>query len=180
MPRGATCETNLSGAARGAGRITRRRLLVLTGGTAASALLASSGIAHASRGQTIPQAVAAVLASRPQAAAPTMAPLAGFQQATQMGFAPINSSLTFGPPADLGAGWDGTLWAIDSSGAPHVYNPLSDSWQLHGTGVDGAALINDAGPAVYFRGGEVFVADGSGQGAQPIATLWPQLRRATS
>ena len=43
-------------------------------------------------------------------------------------------------------------------GAPHVYDSLSDTWQLHGTGVDAAALIGDQGPAVYFRGREVFVS----------------------
>ena len=66
------------------------------------------------------------------------------------------------------------MWAIDGSGAPHLYDPLSDSWQLHGTGIDAAALIDDQGPAVYFRGSEVFIADGRTT-ASAIASVWPQL-----
>ena len=73
-------------------------------------------------------------------------------------------------------GWDGTLWAIDAIGAPHVYDPISDSWQLHGTGIDGAALINDQGPRVYFRGSETFIDNGQSTGLNTsIATIWPQL-----
>ena len=41
-------------------------------------------------------------------------------------------------------------------------------------GIDGAALIDDSGPAVYFRGSEVFIADG-GTTPSAIATVWPQL-----
>ena len=120
------------------------------------------------------EAVAAVLAPTARSA-PSAAPrMALFEQAAHAGFSPINSSLTFGPPADLASGWDGTVWAIDGSGAPHVYDPLADTWQLHGTGIGGAALIEDTGPAVYFRGGEVFIADGR-TSADAIAMVWPQL-----
>ncbi|MBV9933564.1 MAG: hypothetical protein JO367_04615, partial [Actinobacteria bacterium] len=163
---------------RGTPRLTRRRLLLLAGGAAGTGLLAASGVAHAdlqgNQRETLPQAVAAVMAAAAPAAAAATDPLAGFRQATQTGFAPINSALTFGAPTDLASGWDGTLWAIDGKGAPHVYDPLGDSWQLHGTGIDGAALIEDQGPAVYFRGGEVFIADGQ-HSAQAIATVWPEL-----
>ena len=76
--------------------------------------------------------MAAVLAAAAPAA--QISPLAPFQQAAQTSFAPINSGLTFGQPTDMAAGWDGTLWAIDQQGAPHVYDPLSDTWQLHGSG----------------------------------------------
>ena len=117
------------------------------------------------------------------ASAPAAAPLAGFQHATQAEFAPISSMLTFGAPVDLASGWDGTVWAIDGSGAPHLYDPLSDSWQLHGTGIDAAALIDDQGPAVYFRGSEVFTADGRTtrvshrQRVAAVTAELPQIRR---
>src|SRR5215470_828170 len=115
-------------------RLTRRRLLLLLGGSAAGVgLLAVSGTASANppaRDQQarIGAAVAAALASPALAAAQSGTPLAGFQQATQSGFNPINSTLTFGAPVDVAAGWDGTLWATDGSGAPHIYDPLADSW----------------------------------------------------
>ena len=31
----------------------------------------------------------------------------------------VSAEPSFGPPSDIAAGWDGTLWAIDSAGAPH-------------------------------------------------------------
>ena len=160
--------------------LSRRRLLLLLGGSVAGAgLLAVTGTASADASvhdqhTLLDEAVAAVLAPTARSApsaAPRMAP---FEQAAHAGFSPINSSLTFGPPADLASGWDGTVWAIDGSGAPHVYDPLADTWQLHGTGIGGAALIEDTGPAVYFRGGEVFIADGR-TSADAIAMVWPQL-----
>ena len=149
-------------------------MLALAGGTAASGLLVASGVAQADaptlQAAKMSQAVAAVLAAAPLTAA---TPLAAFQQAAQAGFVPVNSSLTFGEPADMAAGWDGTLWAIDTAGAPHLYDPLNDNWQLHGGGVDGVARIGQQGPTLYFRGPQVFV---SGQGGlQSIAQLLPQL-----
>src|SRR5690349_21550241 len=115
-------------------RLTRRQLLVLLGGSAAGAsLLASTGTAFGDttgrdRQALLNEAVGAVLG--PPQLAGAARPLAAFRQAAQAGFSPINSALTFGAPTDLAAGWDGTLWAIDESGAPHVYDPLSTSWQL--------------------------------------------------
>src|SRR5215471_1321313 len=79
-----------------------------------------------------------VLVSPVLATTKKAAPVAAIQQAIQAGFSPINSTLTFGAPTDVAAGWDGTVWAIDGQGAPHVYDPLTDSWQLHGTGLDAA------------------------------------------
>jgi hypothetical protein len=32
-------------------------------------------------------------------------------------FTQMPSTLVFGPPTDISMGWDGTLWAIDASGA---------------------------------------------------------------
>ena len=58
-------------------------------------------------------------------------------------FNPISSNLAFGPPSDISMGWDGTVWAIDASGAPHSYDPVGDRWQPQGEGVDAAALVGD-------------------------------------
>ncbi|HEY1295955.1 MAG TPA: hypothetical protein VGJ60_23000, partial [Chloroflexota bacterium] len=163
-------------------RITRRRLLLLLGGSAAGAsLLATAGNALAAttehaRQAALSDAVAAVLG--PVAVASAAEPLAGFQAATQAGFSPIDSSLTFGVPTDLAAGWDGTAWAIDDHGAPYVYDSLSNTWQLHGTGIDAAvSSIPWLYPAVYFKGSEVWIADGQ-HSVQPIASVWPNLPRS--
>ena len=119
-------------------------MLLLLGGSAAGAGCWPSparlrGTSSPDQQARLSEAVAAVLAPPPlaatSAAAQAGAPLAGFQQATTSGFNSINSTLTFGAPTDVAAGWDGTLWAIDGSGAPHLYDPIADSWQFHGTGV---------------------------------------------
>src|SRR5690242_11480299 len=97
-------------------RFTRRQALARPGSTAKTGLLVACDPAHAdappARGELMPQAVSAVVkASAP--AAPRVAALMPFGQATQTSFLPIDSGLTFGPPTDVAAGWDGTLWAID-------------------------------------------------------------------
>src|SRR5690348_13070476 len=56
-------------------------------------------------------------------------------------FTPLPSALAFGPPTDISMGWDGTLWAIDGSGAPHLYDPTTNAWQVHGDGIDAAAWV---------------------------------------
>jgi len=127
-------------------RLTRRRLLALLGGSAAcTSLLAASGSASAETSAheghaRMDQAVAAVLDQPVRAAAqPATAPLGAIQQAVPSGFSPVNSTLTFGSPTDIAAGWDGTVSAIDGQGAPHVIllwavtGPVfrfSDAWQL--------------------------------------------------
>jgi hypothetical protein len=176
-------------------RLTRRSLLLLVGGALGAGLLTATRVAHAEtphqEHETPPQAVAAVMvASAPAAAtnAPgsaTNAPAAAinaldsFRHATQAGFVPIDSTLTFGAPTDLASGWDGTLWAIDSSGAPHQYDPVADTWGLHGPRVDAAALIQNVGPAVYFQGSEMFIADGQSP-AQAITPRGQTCPQATS
>ncbi|MBV9172436.1 MAG: hypothetical protein JOZ81_20365, partial [Chloroflexi bacterium] len=163
-------------------RLTRRRMLLLVGGAAAgTGLVAVSGAdAWTDSGQqpsSVAQAIAAVLGAGPETAfaqSTSSNSLGVFQQASQNGFTSINAKLTFGPPTDLASGWDGTLWAIDTAGAPHLYDPTHDQWELFGDGVDAAALIQDAGPAVYFRGAEVYIANGP-QLPQPIAHVWPTL-----
>ena len=93
-------------------RLTRRRLLLVLGGSAASmGLLAVSGTGSAEispreHHTLLNEAVAAVLAPAALAAAPAAAePLAPFRQSTLAGFMPINSTLTFGAAADLASGW---------------------------------------------------------------------------
>lgn len=85
-------------------RFGRRRLLLLAGGAAATGLLATSVAAFASestsdRKQRLDTAVAAVADTT---AAPRKQPFEAsrgiFEQASQTGFVPIASSLTFGPP----------------------------------------------------------------------------------
>ena len=91
-------------------------------------------------------------------------------------FNAIASTTAFGPPADLSAGWDGTLWATDASGAPHLYDPSANQWNLHGEGVDAAAYD---GQTIYlFRGSQyVTVNQATNQTSAPIdiATTWPKL-----
>ncbi|MCS5692752.1 PQQ-binding-like beta-propeller repeat protein [Cyanobium sp. FGCU-6] len=87
-----------------------------------------------------------------------------------------SSSLATGEPiADISAGWDGTLWAVDSLGIPHVYDPLQQSWQTYGKGVDAAAKWGDA--LYLFSGADVAIYDlaTSQVTLQTIATLWPDL-----
>ena len=57
----------------------------------------------------------------------------------QPGFLPQPSALTFGSPADLAIGWDGTRVGRRRPGAPHVFDPIAGAWQSHGTGVDAVA-----------------------------------------
>jgi hypothetical protein len=167
-----------------ASRLTRRKMLVLLGGSAAGAsLLAATGDAFAEanardRKTVLNEALAAVLAPSALAAAQATDHLAGYRQATQAGFSPINSRLTFGQPTDVAAGWDGTAWAIDGQGAPHVYDALTDTWQLHGSGLDAAVTSFPwLYPAVYFKDSEVLIADGQ-HSVQPIASVWPQLPKS--
>ena len=90
-------------------------------------------------------------------------------------FTPLPSELSFGPPTDISMGWDGTLWAIDASGAPHLYGPTQNTWQPHGDGIDAAAWVGTT--YYFFRGSQVVTAEYYQKtGApQPIATLFPRL-----
>ncbi len=109
----------------------------------------------------------------------------------QPGFLPQPSALAFGSPADLAMGWDGTVWAVDGQGAPHVFDPIAGAWQPHGTGVDAVAWVPAPGGGkpegvVAFRGPEVWasVTPPSAQQSgwtleatrmEPIASAWPNL-----
>jgi outer membrane protein assembly factor BamB len=108
----------------------------------------------------------------------------------QPGFLAQPSALTFGSPADLAMGWDGTVWAVDGQGAPHVFDPIAGAWQPHGTGVDAVAWVRSDGGKpdglVVFRGPEVWAsvnppsAQQSGGTVEatrlePIASAWPLL-----
>ena len=72
----------------------------------------------------------------------------------------IASTTAFGPPVDISMGWDGTLWAIDASGAPHLYDPTQNQWNPYGDGVDAVAAV---GNTLYlFRNGESLAGESSG------------------
>jgi len=97
-----------------------------------------------------------------------------FQQAS---FNPISSDLSLGAAiADISQGWDGTLWAIDTNGAPHTYDPLQGVWNAQGTGIDAAALVGTS--TYHFRGPEVVeVTFGTNETGTPtlISDKWPGL-----
>ena len=88
----------------------------------------------------------------------------------------VNSQLpTNQPIADIAAGWDGTQWALDTIGVAHLYDPLAQTWQPFGRGVDAATKIGDT--FYLFRDDEVALYHLQ-QGLvslQTIGTLWPQL-----
>src|SRR5262249_43349439 len=92
-------------------------------------------------------------------------------------FNPIASTTAFGAPTDISSGWDGTLWAIDASGAPHLYDPIANQWNPHGEGIEAATAI---GNTLYvFRGGQYITVDLSTNtvtsGPSSVATTWPSL-----
>ena len=91
-------------------------------------------------------------------------------------FNPIASALPFGEPVDISMGWDGALWAIDATGAPNRFNPISNQWSLFGTGIDAVALVN--GRVHLFRGSQTTSADALTKQTEPpveIASKWPAL-----
>jgi hypothetical protein len=92
-------------------------------------------------------------------------------------FNAIASTTSFGPPTDISAGWDGTLWAIDASGAPHLYDPLDDQWHPYGEGIEAATAIGDT--LYVFRGGQYITVDLTTRtvtaGPTSVAATWPSL-----
>jgi hypothetical protein len=93
-------------------------------------------------------------------------------------FTPIASNTTFGPLTDISMGWDGTLWAIDAQGAPHVYDAVNDVWAQHGDGIDAAACSYGGQQLAYlFMGNQVASVSLSMQvsAPKPIGTVWPDL-----
>src|SRR5262249_5746684 len=92
-------------------------------------------------------------------------------------FNPIASTTAFGAPTDISSGWDGTLWAIDASGAPHLYDPIANQWNPHGEGIEAATAI---GTTLYVcRGGQYVTVELSTNtvtsGPSGVATTWPSL-----
>ncbi|MFN8470048.1 MAG: twin-arginine translocation signal domain-containing protein, partial [Caldilineaceae bacterium] len=37
------------------------------------------------------------------------------------------------PLADIAMGWDGTLWGIDTNGAPQQYDQVTQDWSVYGS-----------------------------------------------
>jgi hypothetical protein len=92
------------------------------------------------------------------------------------GFVNLPAQLATGAQiADIAAGWDGTLWAVDALGIPHVFDPLQQSWQAFGKGVDAATKLGDT--LYLFSGDQVALYDlTTGQVTiQAIAAQWPGL-----
>ncbi len=108
-----------------------------------------------------------------QARADADAPLLHAPQPT---FTGIPSTLAFGTIADISMGWDGTLWAVDGQGAPHVFDPVAQQWHPHGDGIDAIAKI---GSNLYvFRGSQYVTAPFSTDAASApinISDTWPGL-----
>ena len=114
------------------------------------------------------------------AAAPSHEALSAAQQPgglsmPQPTFNAIASTTAFGPPTDLSSGWDGTLWAIDASGSPHLHDPIQDAWLQHGDGIDAAANVN--GLLHFFRGNQVLQLDTANNAAtlSTIAEIFPKV-----
>ncbi|MCB0159107.1 MAG: PQQ-binding-like beta-propeller repeat protein, partial [Caldilineaceae bacterium] len=57
--------------------------------------------------------------------------------------------------ADIAAGWDGTLWSVDTDGVPHLFDPLEQSWHTFGAGFDAVAWLD--GTTYAFQGESVLV-----------------------
>jgi hypothetical protein len=148
-------------------RLTRRNFLKLGAGSAGALALASV-VGPA-------KATAQAQANAP-AVAPTT-PIAGGTFYVAPTFSGIASALSFGAPTDIVMGWDGVLMGIDPSGAPHLYDSISDAWQPHGEGIDAAAQVGDL---LYFFKGDSFVTASQqallqfGQ-VQSISSQWPAL-----
>jgi hypothetical protein len=96
----------------------------------------------------------------------------------QPSFNSIASELCFGSPvADLSMGWDGTLWAIDQNGAPHVYDSVADQWNPHGKGIDAVAVLGN--DLYHFQGDEYIKIPSNANQTESvpvkIATTWSNL-----
>ena len=107
-------------------------------------------------------------------------PVTGLPQPT---FNQISAEMLFGAPSDIAAGWDGTLSAIDPSGAHHLYDSVNDAWTPFDEGIDAIAGYSDAGDSsgiVYcFRGSQYTTIDPSNNrmisAPTEIAETWPNL-----
>lgn len=89
----------------------------------------------------------------------------------QPDFTPIATATAFGTPTDISMGWDGTVWSIDTSGAPHLYDPTRDTWLPHGDGIDAAAFHNDV--FYFFRGDQVLQINNGVAITTSIASTFP-------
>ena len=92
-------------------------------------------------------------------------------------FTPVASVLPTGNAImDISAGWDGTQWAVDAQGIPHVYDGVQQNWETFGRGVDAATLVGD--DLYLFRDNEVAIYNTTNNqlvSTQLISEKWPQL-----
>jgi PQQ-like domain len=123
-------------------------------------------------------AAGGALAAAGPVTAAAAAPRGGLKLAAPS-FTEISAELEFGPPADVSAGWDGTLWGIDTSGAPQLYDPMTNTWASQDPGVDAVVALGVPGVIYHFRGDSyVTVTGGTNQVQGPpvkIAATWPNL-----
>lgn len=89
-------------------------------------------------------------------------------------FTPLPSESPLGTPlTDISMGWDGTLWAINADGVPHLFNRDDDTWYVYGRGIDAIAWgVADSASTLVFRGDEY--TEG-GNDPEKIAATWPDL-----
>jgi hypothetical protein len=103
-------------------------------------------------------------------------PISGLPQAT---FNQLSAEMMFGAPTDIAAGWDGTLSAIDPSGAHHLYDSIGDAWNPSDGGIDAIALDWVNKRLYCFQGSQYITIDlaNNNQTSDPteIATTWPTL-----
>ncbi|MBV9325246.1 MAG: PQQ-binding-like beta-propeller repeat protein [Chloroflexi bacterium] len=125
-------------------RLTRRRMLVVSCGAGAAGLLGAARTASAA--ELLQRALAQPPALVFQPVTSTNRPARG---AVSVAALPVSAGPSFGPPTDIAAGWDGTLWAIDGAGAPYRYDDAGQSWQFLGGGIDAVVpvLVATAAPA---------------------------------
>ncbi|UBF30751.1 hypothetical protein K9N68_39840 (plasmid) [Kovacikia minuta CCNUW1] len=103
-------------------------------------------------------------------------PISGLPQPT---FNQLSAEMVFGAPTDIAAGWDGTLSAIDPSGAHHLYDSIGDAWNPVDDGIDAIAFDWKNQVLYCFRGSQYIKIDlaNNNQTSSPteIATTWPSL-----
>ena len=46
------------------------------------------------------------------------------------------------PLADIAMGWDGTLWGIDTNGAPHQYDQAAQDWSVYGSDFSAVTYVS--------------------------------------
>ncbi|MBV9599658.1 MAG: PQQ-binding-like beta-propeller repeat protein [Chloroflexi bacterium] len=132
-------------------RITRRQLLLLGGAVVGTGLLA---VTRGAQAVSAAEAMRDALGSVARQEAPATSQTGGLLDRAAPSVTPlaVAAEPVFGPPTDIAAGWDGTLWAIDGAGAPHVYDRAQKSWQFYGSRID--AIVRPTASQAATPGGQ--------------------------